>query len=557
MQGLPFIRNGKTLLSGIDPVSRACKTADAVSVKDRTLYFCPSPLYGYGLDRLLARFETEAPSSVILCIEADPELYEIALQNIDSSLLADKKILLTNICNDEKLCVLVREAWNLKKFRRVDTIRFSGGWQLYPQLYDSLCETLRREIATEQSNILTMIKLGRLFIRNALRNLSLLMRFSSISELSFGEAPVLILGAGPSLDEILDALNCRFADTLAGSEASVSPQKRGRPFKIVCVDTCLGVLKDRGIVPDLAVILESQHWNLRDFIGCRGWNVQSAVDISALPESAQLLTGKGFLFFTPWTSLRIFDRLKKAGFLPAAIPPLGSVGNTAVELARRLTRGKIICAGLDFSFTADQSHARSSPKHRTRLNTQTRFCGILNAASYDTDAFDAVSKSGLSVRSNANMKNYRSLFEQEFSGDLRVFDIAGSGLPLGIKTLSLKEAMTVLSEGGRDFSKERKAKEITKEKEEMIRLELNSFFKNERKLLEELRGILCGEITEDKEKLGGLIDECDYLWAHFPDCAGGCRPNLEESSSLTVSFLKRLRAEIDPALALIVQQISF
>jgi len=558
MKGLPFVRNGKTLISAIDPVSRADKTADAVPVMDRTLYFCPSPLYGYGFQRLLSRLEDEAPASAVLCVEADPELYELSLQNINASLFANKKFCVTNVCNIENLCALVRETWDFKKIRRVETIRISGGWQLYPQLYDSLCEALRREIVTDRSNALTMIKLGRLFIRNALRNLALTANFPSIAELSFGEAPALVLGAGPSLDETLDALSFRFAETFkkfnlaARPKTALRKQEGGLPFKIICVDTCLGALKDRGIIPDLAVILESQHWNLRDFIGCSGWNVPAAVDISALPESAQLLSGKGFLFFTPWMPLKIFDRIKKTGFLPAAIPPLGSVGNTAVELARRLTRGKIICAGLDFSFTADKTHARSTPAHRSRLNEQTRFRGILNAAAYDAAVVAAVSKNRLSVRTNPGMKNYRSLFEREFSSDHRVFDITGSGLPLGIKTLSMNEALAVLSEGGEDFPLKRSADaQIAKEAEEVRRMELNSFYKCERERLQELRGILSGEEAADKKRLGELIEECDYLWAHFPDYAGGCRPDTADDSSCTISFLKRLRAEIDPAIALI------
>jgi len=196
---MPLVRNGITLLSGVDPVRRAERTADAVSVKDNTLYFCPSVLYGYGLARLLSRLEQTAPNSAVLCVEADGELYELTKQNIDPALLANGRLRITNICDEEALCSLVREAWGARAFRYIDVVRFSGGWQLFPELYDSLCFALRREIATDWSNALTLAKLGRLYIRNALRNLSLLPRFPSCAALSFGDAPVLVLGAGPSL----------------------------------------------------------------------------------------------------------------------------------------------------------------------------------------------------------------------------------------------------------------------------------------------------------------------------------------------------------------------
>jgi uncharacterized Rossmann fold enzyme len=555
MQGLPFVRNGKTLLSGIDPVGRAERSANAVTVKDRTLYFCPSPLYGYGLACFLSRLETEAPDSAALCVEADGELYELTEKNIDPSLAANRKLRITNICDAGSLCAFVREAWGARAFRRIEILRLSGGWQLFPEVYDFLCESLRREIAVDWSNALTLAKMGRLYIRNVLRNLSLVSQFPSAGILSFGEAPVLVLGAGPSLDETLDALEIRRAKILACPEAL--------PFKIICVDTCLGALKERNIIPDLVIILESQHWNIKDFLSCNGWSVKAVVDLSSLPASTNILSGEKFLFFTPWTKLKIFERLKDAGLLPVVIPPLGSVGLTAVELARRLTTGKIICSGLDFSFTGDKYHARSTPGHRALLNSQNRLRRIFNPAAYNQYSIAAVSKAGLSVYTNPAMKNYRDLFEQEFGGDSRIFDIQGSGLPLGIKTLSLEEAAGLLvnltakntinqkhcENSINIFSGQAKIitqrhKDTKEEKrEECKKDELISFFENEKKRLEDLRSLLTGEAAADNERLVVLIDECDYLWAHFPDFAGGRRPELSD-----ISFLKRLRTEIDPML---------
>ncbi|WP_461246694.1 6-hydroxymethylpterin diphosphokinase MptE-like protein [Treponema sp. R6D11] len=532
MQGLPFVRNGKTLLSAVDPAGRAEQVAKAVPVKERTIYFCPSPLYGYGLSSFLSRLETEAPDCAVLCIEADPELFTLSMQNIDSSVASNKLFCLTNVCDNEGIYSLVREKWGARAFRRVEILRTTGGWQLFPEVYDSICDSLRREIATDWSNALTLSKMGRLYIRNALRNLPLVLKFPSVQNLSFGEAPILVLGAGPSLDETLNALETKNADVLACTEK--------RNFKIICVDTCLGALKERNIVPDLAVILESQHWNINDFLTCRGWKVNATIDLSSLPASVNILSGENFLFFTPWTKLKIFERLKSTELLPAVVPPLGSVGLTAVELARRLTTGKIICAGLDFSFTQDKYHARSTPGHRSRLNLQSRFKRLFNPVAYNQYSIAAVSKLGLPVYTNPAMKNYRDLFEQEFGGDSRIFDIESTGLPLGIKTLSLKDALALLEQ---DKLAPPQNVRVVRGKNS----ELNSFYKNEKNKLEELRSLLTGEKAADNERLNTLIEECDYLWAHFPDYAGGKRPSITD-----ISFLKRLRAEIDPMLKLFI-----
>jgi hypothetical protein len=66
--------------------------------------------------------------------------------------------------------------------------------------------------------------------------------------------------------------------------------------------------------------------------------------------------------------------------------------------------------------------------------------------------------------------------------------------------------------------------------------------------------MLTGTAAMDSAALVTLIDECDYLWAHFPDyAASDIRPSkadLEAAGPSAISFLKRLRVEIDPFLKL-------
>jgi hypothetical protein len=567
-----FVWKGKTLLSGIDPAGRAERTAGAIALKDRTLYLCPSPLYGYGLDRLLARLAVEAPNSGVLCVEADPELYDLSIKNIDTALAGHPNLRITNASEPGALCALARQTWGSRSFRRVEIVRFSGGWQLFPELYNRLAEALRREIAVGWGNALTLARLGRRYIRNALQNLTFLPVCPPITERSFGAAPALVLGAGPSLDPLLESLSRYFGESLYGAPEKTGPKTRARPFKIICVDTCLPALRDRNIFPDLAVILESQHWNLRDFTGLKGWEVPAAMDLSALPASARVLAGGLCLFMTPWTDLRVFGRLKTAGLLPPEVLPLGSVGLCAVEIARRLTRGNIITGGLDFSFSPDAYHARSTPGHKDKLQSCSRFKSLLNAAAaFGGGAFCAVSKDGKQVRGSPAMRNYRALFEQEFAGDSRLFDIADSGLPLGIKTLSMDDAVKLLEAGaaGTDTANtdaaiesgfaHNEGRERPPAEQAVLREKLRLFLQDEKERLVMLRAMLTGEAAA--EGIDILIDECDYLWAHFPDYAGagGRRPGGQEiaaASPAALSFLKRIRAELDPALSLIEQALS-
>ncbi|MCL2269839.1 MAG: DUF115 domain-containing protein [Treponema sp.] len=550
-----FSWKGKTLLSGIDPARRAERVAESVPVADRTLYVCPSPLYGYGLDRLLARIASFSRSA-LLCIEAEPELFELSQEHFGETLMHNPQLYLTNRREAGPLCALLRQKWGPRFFRRVETIRLNGGWQLYPELYDYLAESLQWEIALDWGNAMTITKLGRRYIRNALRNLGHVPHGKPLNQVDFGSDPVLVLGAGPSLDRLFDSL-CRC------NRAFRMPQER--PFRIVCVDTCLTALQERGITPDLAVILESQHWNLDDFTGLSGWKIPAAMDLSALPQSAGILTGALHLFFTPWTALSIFGRLNAAGLLPPRMPPLGSVGLTAAAIARRLTRGNIVTAGLDFSYTLDSYHARSTPGHKGRLRRQNRFSGMLNAqAAFGRAVFRADSKAGERVYSTPAMRNYRDVFEQEFGGEGggRFFGIAGSGLPLGIRTLQPEAAVDLLySAGIFKTAAESHEKETVNDENSpagetaILAEELQRFICDEWNRLIRLRDMLTGAAAIDGDVFVTLIDECDYLWAHFPDYAGtDRRPEkaalINRADNATISFLKRLRVEIDPFLKL-------
>ncbi|MDR0450816.1 MAG: DUF115 domain-containing protein [Treponema sp.] len=572
-RGFTVSYRGKTLLSAVDPLAQAERAAKALKPLDRTLYLCPSPLLGYGLSPILNMISENKHDSAILCVEADEKLLEFSLEHLDPALLRNPRLAFAALDGGsgsaERICGLVRRKWGSRRFRRVETLRFNAGWRLYPELYGRLEDLLRKAAAADWGNAMTLVKLGRLYIRNALRNLASLPRSSSLSSLSLGPGPVLVLGAGPSLDGILAGLSRRFG---AGAEDPVS-----RPFRILCVDTALPCLRARGIKPDLAVALESQHWNLRDFVGLGDWEIPVAMDLSALPATAETLGGRTFFFFTPWTEMNFFRRLGEAGLRPETFIPLGSVGLSAAAVALRLSGSTVIACGIDFSFTLDSYHARSSPGHREKLRRQNRFTGILNAAAaFREAAFTAVSKAGLPVRSDPAMRGYRDLFEREFAGEERLWDTSGPGLPLGLRSLSPGEALAILAGGkppGQQSSAE-KAPGISIpgiDEPDINRPGINEpginapgasaayveklerFVSAETENLSRLRDLLSGKAPAGIAELDKLLDYCDYLWAHFPDCAGtdGRRPPATD-----ISFLKRVRTETDPFLAILNRTLA-
>ncbi|GHV82777.1 hypothetical protein AGMMS50212_01170 [Spirochaetia bacterium] len=526
-RGFSVTYNGKTLLSTVDPIRQAERAAErSLPLKDRTLYFCPSPLLGYGLAILL---DNLPPASAVICVEADKALAKLSNENI--KIPSGEKIRVIHSEDAMQLCDFVNQTWGRRFFRRVEEIRLGGGRQLWTEKYDDMLETLRRAIAIDWSNAMTLTRLGRLYMRNAVKNLPLLGSAESVEKIDFGHRNVFVAGAGPSLDEAVFHLG--------------SCLKGENRCPVICVDTALPPLMAHGIIPDIVVALEAQHWNLRDFVGINGKKPSLAMDFSSLPAVKRCFNESVYIFWTEWTPLRFFCRLKERNLLPLELPALGSVGLSAVYLALRLTKGKILSAGIDFSFTIDKYHCKESPGYKENMRRTNRFVSPLPfAPSFRKGVSPAISKSGGSVRTDPAMKNYRSLFEEEFAATGRVFDMEGSGLTLGLTTLPYSYALQLLE--ATDPTKPENGTSKTEPPMDKAQV-LRTFIKDEIAHLSELRGILTKEITAPPDRLNFLLDELDYLWAHFPDCAGagGRRPSPENTG-----FLKRVRAEIDPFLRL-------
>jgi hypothetical protein len=531
-RGYSVLYAGKALLSTIDPAAAATRLVASLAKDERTLYLCASPLLGFGLQSLL---DTMHPTSALLCLEVEPPLADFTRKHLPPEITHHPRFaLLTGPDTSPAPALATLNTWGARTFRRI--IRFNLSAIAHDPRYLTIEETLCREIAREWENAATLMKLGRNYALNFLRNLRLLDILPSISPIAVGggnrlpslplapashsgrvfryplckgsasELPatppspvqtascsareehtaIHVLGAGPSLDRF-------FAEYHGGI--------------IVCVDTALPALRARGLRADLAVALEAQHWNLRDFVGCRDTATALAMDLSALPATTDCIDGKTYLFFTAWTPLRIFDRLRSV--LPLEMPPLGNVGITAYALARRLFSsrdGPIIPHGLDFSFTIDQYHCRGSPGHIDSLRKLDRFHSPFPAAALRPAAFAVKNEHGEPVRQDPVMRGYKELF-----------------LAVQHKTTHNK---TIPAEASLPHGHRKTALAFTREiHAELIRI----------------RHILCGTEKASEEDLRVLINNNDFLFAHYPDYASTNNgANIED-----MSFLKRIRAELD------------
>lgn len=516
-RGFSITFKGKALQSLVDPIAGAERIAAAQPIFKQTVYLCQSPLLGYGIGTLLKRITAD---SAVLCVETNSELFTISAEALSEKAIPDSRFRLMNATDGNAACSFLRTEFGPRRFRRVVVVRLSGGYALDEKTYDEIENALRGDIAMDWANAMTLVKLGRRYALNAVRNLALLPTSRPLSDRAFGNEPILVLGAGPSLDQVEPLLRAR------------------RRYRIICVDTALIPLLERGITPDLVVVLEAQHWNLRDFIGAEKSSCPLALDLSVLPRSAFATAGARFLFSVTWAPLRLLDRIRTSGLRPPEIAPLGSVGLAAVAVALKAGTGTVVVAGLDFAYEIGAYHARSAPSRIERLMKSDRLRSLIDPAPAFREGTVAMrGKSGREVRTDPALRGYRDLFRREFGASERLHDVGKQGLDLGIRAVSLREAESLLN-AAEDRTRSPVSYDVPFISDAK---KTAAFIDSELDRLRALRSILTGELSSSG--LDERIDECDYLWAHFPECAGadGKRP-----AATDIAFLKRVRAEIDP-----------
>lgn len=486
-----ILRDGKALYSRYAPSASAERLAGQHDLQPRTLYLIPSPLLGYGIPSLLERLPE---SSFLLGIETNQEL-----MGLSSPALAEfqrKGRSAFYRLDDPVGLYRVFTELSAGEYRSCRMIVLNGGYAPEKALYDGLFTSLEEYLRTYWQNRLTSARLGRLWIRNLIANLTGPDR----ADLSDFHTPrtLVLAGAGESLEGSLPLLK----------EARES-------FFLLAVDTAVQTLMRSGLRPDGVVNLESQFYNLKDFYSLAGAPVRQFADMTAYPPSLRQFPGEHYLFSSRFGRSRLIDRLEEAGLLPPSIPALGSVGVTALYVAAEIARGPIFLTGLDFSYVPGKSHAKESPFHDWARLQEGRLTGDVwygftrTRAARPARAKDACPY----LRTDRILEGYgRQLRELALLLPGRVFDIARKGMDLGLPRLTHAQALE-------------RAKKIPPQGEGVIAAPLSrqkvkkDFIRRERERLEEILALweAVDAGRAEPESLLPLLEHCDYLYYHFPD----------------------------------------
>lgn len=527
-QGFSVLYKNRFLYSKYSPQKAMMQTVEQLKLLPQTLVLCFSPCLWYGLKELLEKLPDQ---SLILGVEADKYLFRLAqekLKDIKTSFpTLQDKVLLTS---SEKIEELVK---HLPPFRRVCILEMSGGTYFFKPLYSEISRFIQNFVASFWKNRITLVKLGRLFCRNFFKNLKAYPAVNSVPSSSpFFFRPFIVFGAGQSTESFL---SCISEETL-------------KKCTLVAVDAALPVLLKHKIQPDFIIAVEAQLAIEKAYIGTG--HLRSAIisDLSARPEILLHTKGRHLYFYSEFSEGVFFKQAEAKKILPTKIPPLGSVGLTAVFLSIFMRFNKtvpIFVTGLDFSYTTGFTHARGAPAHTARLLSSGRFKPVENyEAAYKIDA-KTVSGKNCKVITDTALRNYADLFVNFFQNTPSLYDAGISGLKLGLPSASTEQIENFCSSLSKKTEDEYSGIWVQdKANTEKIEKATALYLKSEKAALLRIKELLSkGEkslpppVPGLKEELSSLLCPREYLYLHFPD---GHQFTLEN-----LSILKRIRNEID------------
>jgi len=348
--GLQVVFEGRALYD-TRPASSAARKALSLPTEAQTLYLLASPVAWHGVARFLSRLPD---GSAILAVESDPILLELATR-LRPPEFPRQRVLLSAADAPSIRAALAQPdsgRGGLSHFRRVREITFSRGALMNRPRYREIRKMLEQDIRIHWQNRLTLSAMGRLWVGNVIRNLPRLATGAAFPAL---HKPVVVCGAGPSLSASLPLLH-----------------GERRNLIVVAVDTALPSLSQSGIIPDFVIAIEGQLVNVYDFLPIGSREYTLVADLSSAPSVIELHDPQRVLWVSSrFAELGLLDRIAAAGLPLRQIPPLGSVGVSAVHLALTLTDGPVLLTGLDFAFRI-ATHAPGAPGHLARLISDQR-----------------------------------------------------------------------------------------------------------------------------------------------------------------------------------------
>lgn len=352
------------------------------------------------------------PDKQIIIIEPDVTHFLAALLFIDfSALFACQKLILALSCPPDQVIALL----NQNSIEKTVLISVQAHESHAKKYFTTLKELIDRNRAKEQINQATLRKFEKLWRTNCRKNAHYLNELEGVNTLKdkFSGIPFLLLGAGPSLEEILPMLKDLKERT-----------------KIICVDTALKACLRHNVEPDFIILTDPQYWAYRHIAGLSSPSSTLITEIAAYPAVFRFNCRKIYLCDSQVPMANEYGSVPK-GNLGAG----GSVASAALNFCIFCGAKEIYTSGLDLAFPAKQTHIKGSTfeenVHRTSLKNSTAETKSLPLL-FNGNAVQAEDYNGNPVLTDKKMKMFAWWFESRLAElpEIKAITLSPKGLKI-------------------------------------------------------------------------------------------------------------------------------
>lgn len=310
--------------------------------QEQTLYIVASPLSGRGVRELQQHLD---PRSALVLVELDRDVAQVT-----RTIRSERSHSLPVYFEPSSALAAIRREIERRGIRRVRQLSASRAAAGQAAAYRELTERATDIVRRHWSNRATELILGRRWLRNLIRNLALPCRQPEQLDTELAARPMILVGAGPSLELALDGI-----------------VRQRQMCTVVAIDTALPRLAAAGIQPDLIVSMDAQLANAYDFTPWRWDSCNVLYDMTvhaSVPR--RFAPQQRFAFVSRFRDLALFDD-PDLFTQTAVLPPLGSVAPAALyAIARFVKPATILAVGIDFWYQAPVTHARgTAPAQQT------------------------------------------------------------------------------------------------------------------------------------------------------------------------------------------------
>ena len=406
--------NGKLLHSKIYPIKEALRFARLNNIEENDFVI----VYGFGLGyHIRSILDIIGNNGFLYVIECSYEMLKLALMLNDlSDILKKENFFLIAGRNDDEIAFQMDSNvfWGIEEIdeKKKKTVVFSPSVELIPENFQKIKNIF--ELISFQKGAKHF--LGKEMLENFKSNMEKLVSGYYIFGLEdiFEKVPVVLVGAGPSLDNTLKYI-----------------KKYEKNSIVMCVDSAFIPLVNSGINPDFVFSVDPKFETMTCFDS--KYSIENLVVIPSVNKNVVLdLKYK-----------RIFPVIQKHSTIDAFLGNIsglfpktdggGAVSCIMFDIAAKMGFRKIFFAGMDFSFPGWKIYAVMSPEFKKMYVNYSKF-NTIESQSFDfvrrNRYFFVKSCKEAEIPTYKNLYSYAKNMEQllKLHKNVKVFNLFSEGI---------------------------------------------------------------------------------------------------------------------------------